>query len=96
MHPVAAGHVDALVLTITAASGETTGPVRLSKAPQPCFGAGSCDVFEVTAGNKLGTLQHAQVRQLVQGIHQRHLSAHPAGLFTSRMSSQSGSSIRCM
>jgi hypothetical protein len=26
-------------------------------------------MFEVTAGNKLGALQHAQVRQLVQGIH---------------------------
>lgn len=62
---VPAGCVAALTLTLTAAGGETLGPFRLSRAPQPCFGAGSCDVFEVpeaaTATSKLGALQQAKV-----------------------------------
>lgn len=56
-----AGCVSAVVLTVSAAGGGALGPVRLTKAPQQCFGAGSCDVFEVTADNKLGDLQHAKV-----------------------------------
>lgn len=50
-----------MVLTFSAAGGGALGPVRLTKAPQQCFGVGSCDVFEVTADSKLGELQHAKV-----------------------------------
>lgn len=57
----ATGCVTALVLTVTAAGGEAVGPVRLTKSPQPCFGAGSCDVYEVIAAAKLGALQQAKV-----------------------------------
>jgi hypothetical protein len=61
-----AGCVTALTLTLTAVGGETLGPFRLSRAPQPCFGAGSCELFEVseaaTTASKLGALQQAKVR----------------------------------
>lgn len=49
------------MLSITDAGGGTLGPVRLTKAPQPCFGARTCDVFEVSAATKLGALQEARV-----------------------------------
>lgn len=56
-----AGFVHALVVTITSAGGATLGPVRLSKAPQPCFTQSSCDTFYATAPCKLGTLEEAKV-----------------------------------
>lgn len=58
-----AGCVEALIITITAAGGGgTLGPLRLSKAPQPCFTAGSCDVFEATSPTSLDDLLEAKVR----------------------------------
>jgi hypothetical protein len=58
--PETAGTDSAVSITLYGAAGEA-GPFKLAAPGRNCFERGSCDVFNIKAGSKLGQLQRLKV-----------------------------------